>query len=635
MVEENPTSRSASAEESSPAVKVIVVEVTPAIKAIVDEEQPSPSAMVEEDRPMRSVMVDEDSALYTASVENSTLARSSSMDNKESEVLQLLITEIMADPDPQVLLPAAEYIEVFNRGSSALNIKGWKITIGSREAQLPDEQIMPGEYAIICGMDISEQFINYGRVIAVKTMPAILNSGQLCLLKNAAAEVVHAVQFSSSWYGSDYKSNGGWSLEMIDTGNPCGGAANWSESLDYRGGTPGEANSVSAYNPDNTKPWISRVAAVDSSAIRLFFNESMDSASLCNKANYSTNSGYLRVRDVIPQSPLYSEVILRFHDNLEKAKIYKLLLQENICDCVGNGIEKNITGEFALAEEADSFDIVINELLIKASGNMPEYIELYNRSDKITDLAGFALALEGDVPGTYSRFVSLADIPAFLFPGKYVAVCRDISLPGIKSRLKNGMLIAELPSLFSLPDAQGVLVLLDRELNIIDRFAYSGDMHSPLLKDSRGVSLERVNPHLPSNETGNWHTASEMAGYATPGSVNSQMQELTGNNENIDISPVIFSPDNDGYDDLLSVRFSCDEPGFIASVKIFDRQGRLVKSLASNMLTGSDNLLVWEGKDMSGSVAQTGIYIVFLELAHPSGKLQKYKKAVALVKSIH
>ena len=57
-----------------------------------------------------------------------------------------------------------------------------------------------------------------------------------------------------SWYQNAVKKDGGWTLEMIDTKNPCAGISNWKASIDTRGGSPGKKNSIDAVNNDQSAP---------------------------------------------------------------------------------------------------------------------------------------------------------------------------------------------------------------------------------------------------------------------------------------------------------------------------------------------------------------------------------------------
>ncbi|MBL0340240.1 MAG: lamin tail domain-containing protein [Bacteroidetes bacterium] len=61
----------------------------------------------------------------------------------------ILITEIMADPDPSNGVPPAEYIEILNTGQAPVNLAGWVVFDGSAK-QLPALTINTGEYMIIC-----------------------------------------------------------------------------------------------------------------------------------------------------------------------------------------------------------------------------------------------------------------------------------------------------------------------------------------------------------------------------------------------------------------------------------------------------------------------------------------------------
>ena len=44
----------------------------------------------------------------------------------------------------------------------------------------------------------------------------------------------------------------------------------------------------------------------------------------------------------------------------------------------------------------------------------------------------------------------------------------------------------------SLPDDEGTIALVSEQGKVIDYFSYTKDLHSELIKDEEGVSLERI-----------------------------------------------------------------------------------------------------------------------------------------------
>ena len=48
--------------------------------------------------------------------------------------------------------------------------------------------------------------------------------------------IIHAVNYTVDWYQDAVKSDGGWSLELINPESPCQGASNWIASDNFSGG---------------------------------------------------------------------------------------------------------------------------------------------------------------------------------------------------------------------------------------------------------------------------------------------------------------------------------------------------------------------------------------------------------------
>ena len=70
----------------------------------------------------------------------------------------VVITEIMADPVPEVDLPPEEYVEIYNRSRNILNLENWKFTSGDQNSFFPRIEIYPGEYLILCSLSDTTLF---------------------------------------------------------------------------------------------------------------------------------------------------------------------------------------------------------------------------------------------------------------------------------------------------------------------------------------------------------------------------------------------------------------------------------------------------------------------------------------------
>ena len=109
-------------------------------------------------------------------------------------------------------------------------------------------------------------------------------------------------------------------------------------------------------------------------------------------------------------------------------------------------------------------------------------------------------------------------------------------------------------------------------------------MHFGLLKDLNGVSLERIDNEQPADNPGNWHSASEQVGWATPGLPNSAARSISTDSESlISLNSEVFSPDNDGFEDQLEIGYNVDEAGYVANVTIFNAKGLKMRTLVNNI----------------------------------------------------
>lgn len=175
-------------------------------------------------------------------------------------------------------------------------------------------------------------------------------------------------------------------------------------------------------------------------------------------------------------------------------------------------------------------------------------------------------------------------------------------------------LYAELPSYNN--DSGTVYLIYNSE--IIDKVSYLDSWHFGLLDNTDGVTLERIDPTGESNSQYNWHSAAEDVGFATPGRVNSQYRPAVSNGE-VTFSNDIFSPDNDGYQDVLQITYALINSATLGKAQIFDDRGRLVRTLFTNELLGTSGTFTWDGLTDQQVKASIGVYVLVFEVFSTDG----------------
>jgi hypothetical protein len=533
---------------------------------------------------------------------------------------QLLITEIMADETPVVGLPASEFVEIHNPSATALldlaGVRLLKPGSTSSPAVFPAGAVLlPGEYAVVCGSTRAAQFVAYGKVFGLSNFPSLTNAADQLVLLGKDGRTLFEISYSDAWYKDTRKKDGGWTLEMLNTANPCGGLENWAGSLDPSGGTPGRRNSGQTATPDRTAPKLLRALALSATSVRLFFAEKLDSVGAAAPALYALSTGTVVVR-AAPISPDFRVVDLTLGTPLVPNQPLTVTAQRAI-DCAGNAAGPATSAPFALPVPVAPGNVVVNEVLFNPRSGGVDFVELLNRSATYIDMRGWQLG--GQKTDGSLAWEPISAEAWVLGPGQLVVLTTRPDVVQAQYSTNNPEAFLALPALPSYPDASGLVVVADALGKELDRYAYDEKQHLALLDSRDGVSLERIRaagPGLPVN----FHSAASSVGYATPGRPNSQQQQSDPAGTGIlTLEPELFTPDDDGQQDFTTLSYRLDGPGYVGSVTIYDAQGRLVRQLARNETLPTTGFWRWDGLNAQNQKAAVGYYVLLVELFRADG----------------
>ena len=555
--------------------------------------------------------------LFAASI--SDLAGNTATNNQSAQFQYLvadsvvigdvIISEFFADPTPVIGLPEIEYVEIYNKSSKFFNLQGWKIGDVSSEGTIGAAWLLPGEYKILTAT-ANVPLFTLSSAVGTTSFPSLNNAGDDVVLKNNTGLILDKLSYTDDWYQDEIKRDGGFSLELINPNDPCSDQDNWIASNSSSGGTPGLINSVYDVSIDMEGPEIDLVLALEPNYLEFYFNEGMDSSSLalCTL----TFDPSLTVQNKYIQGAYPSMMTIQLNENIMPSQLYNYTINP-ISDCWLNSIAWN--GEFILPELPQKGDVIINEILQNPKNGGQDWVELYNNSNKVINLKDWLFANFDD--DTISNFKSISS-NYLLKPSDFVVLGKDSSF--VKQTypfsVPGKFLYAELPSYDN--DSSTVYIIYNSE--VIDQVSYLDTWHFKLLDNTDGVSLERIDPNGLSSSSFNWHSAAESIGFASPGRKNSQyLPALT--NGNFNLSSELISPDNDGYQDVVQLNYQMSEAGMLGKVTIYDDRGRLIRTICSNELLGTEGTLSWDGLTDNFVKASIGVYVLFFEAFSTNGSL--------------
>lgn len=544
----------------------------------------------------------------------------------------VVIDEIMADPSPPVGLPEVEWLEIKNTSGFDINLQGWRVgKPGSLSGPMPSYNLQKDSFLIICSSGSLAAMGAFGNAVSVTSFPSASNSGDLLFIQNASGVVIHSVNYSDSWYQNELKKNGGWTLEMIDTHNPCMGMDNWRASIDPSGGTPGRKNSIDAVNPDQTKPNLLRAYAPDSVHIVLVFDEQVDSTNAAFITQYQISDGIGTPvsATALPYSFNRVQLILNSSQALSRNRIYTVTVNA-VTDCSGNPVQQPAIARVGLYEHTDSLGVVINEVLFDPKPSSNDYVEIYNRSGKILNLRNLYIA-NRNTSGVISSITQVSSDDYLLFPEDFMVFTQSKALVLHDYVALNPQQFIEL-SMPSYNDDAGNVIFLNEQGNIVDELQYNKRWHFKLISNPEGVALERTSYEAKTQDENNWHSAATSVGYGTPSYKNSQYSADGAGFGEISVTPDIVSPDNDGIDDYATINYQFPQPGYVANITIFDAAGRPVRYLQRNALCGLKGYYRWDGLGEKYQKLPVGMYIIYTEVFNLEGKTKKFKNVIVLAR---
>src|SRR5690606_19883488 len=119
---------------------------------------------------------------------------------------------------------------------------------------------------------------------------------------------------------------------------------------------------------------------------------------------------------------------LSFDHVFEEGIIYSLEVTAGITDCAGNETTTTLNARFAFPSLPDSADVIINEVLSDPRSTGTEFVEIYNRSQKVIDLKSIWLATRNKTTGELTSVNETAPDGRLMFPGEYLVLTKNPDL---------------------------------------------------------------------------------------------------------------------------------------------------------------------------------------------------------------
>lgn len=526
---------------------------------------------------------------------------------------------------------AVEYIEFYNRSNKTFDMAQFRWrdnTTTERTFSASSLLLLPNAYLVITN-NLAEFNTLFPGILATQppSFATLNNSGGDSVVLTYNGNIIEQVNYVDAWGGTDK------AIERKDPASGSNLASNWGNTVAILLGTPNAQNSI--YAPDLTPPQVLFAEAVGTNEVRLVFSEPLRTSSVNVTAFQGATSAVL--------SPDGLSVLLNF------GAVPSIVHISGIQDFVGNTMPDT---QIPIALNPSSGQMIINEILADPLADsrdnlpdQPEFIELFNKTDKALNLTGLYWHNKPNENGAADT-VWVPSGNFYLPPNGYAILSAEPDYV-IGQALSTAKIVKAFPSFdfsrttvqvipikrstLSLDNAGDHIRMFSKNHVLLDSLTYAESWHHPNRLDPTGFSLERINPNQATANAQNWTSSFNVAG-ATPGERNSAYTNTsTANNVGISVSKEIFTPDGDGVDEIAAFSYQLSSSNGLLRARIYDEQGRLVRTLSEALLSAQTGTLFWDGTNDDGERLRIGIYVLLLEnVAQSTGLTEVFKKTITL-----
>ncbi|GEM_PF-3078538 len=525
------------------------------------------------------------------------------------------INELMPDPEPPVMLPAAEYVELYNRTDDTLELWQWTLSDGSRTAVFPPYRMAPKDFLLLVNPSDSTAWRKAGiPFLPLSGFPSLNNEADSLLLSDPIGTVIDAVTYGPSWYARNpLKADGGWAFELQNPDFRCRTIDNWHFSQAFEGGTPAMPNTFTGIT-DTTPPMPMGVSIIDSVTIRIQFSEPIVPELLRPPISYVLDDGNHPIA-VIPEERFYQSVQLQLPVPLRTGQP-RVIHFPRLKDCADHSIQPDSI-LFGIPRLPRPGQLVISEMLPDPDTPDAEFIEIYNATDSLLSVKNLLLYRLDRASG--GPVIFLDRHGTVMPPHAYWVVARSAAA------VRAHYAVPRPDWLFSdgtvaLPNDSAVWGLLTRWGDTLDIARYHIQrQRPPFISDATGFSLERLSPALPGDQLESWRLAASTV-RATPTGPNSQQLPRP---ESTSPRPAwleyyTLTPDGDGDRDLLRIHYQLDAPGFLATLTILNRQGQVIFQQHTPHYLSPAGTIEWTPQTRRHQPLRPGLYLGVWEYYHPT-----------------
>lgn len=448
--------------------------------------------------------------------------------------------------------PLNTYIELYNTGTTDINLRNTRIQyldpvnkeiIGTDIIQPNDRVtiIHSHEYAIILNHDyvISTGVYQNKLPSNILIMKTIANTFLTGKFNKALNYIVRIYNDSTKIILDDYmpanlEPNTGFSIEKIIL-TKDNSALNWKISRYYRG-TPGRTNSVTPKSVDamltalSVQPNVIFTGTSPVIEIRICNNGTTDLDNTILSLYKTTTKDslvYQKSLDNIPPSDtVFYQTFISCNDTGAYSFAAKVSAPND-----EDAWNDTLSLAFSAYKQTRYYgDVIFNELMYAPSGNMQEWIEVYNHCSDTVNLKKWKLC-------DPSKQTTITTSNMYIAPNSFFIVAKD-SLPAKSYPIGTHILLTSFPFMNNDGD---YIAIKDSFGLIIDSLTYS-----PHWGGSKGTSLERMYYDSPGNDSTNWGSSLNPR-LCTPGFINSITPK------EYDIAITSFSPTAAYYSEVDTV----------------------------------------------------------------------------------